>query len=508
MDEKELSGFPAYFMKFGRINLSILDFFGTDETLTRKVVKGGIWVSIGFSIEKVLGFIRSVVLARLLMPEDFGLMGVAIVAIGGLTVFTNTGIEPAIIQRKKIDKYLLNTAWVISVGRGCILALLLFVSAPLIATFFSKEKLIPILRVISIIFLVSGIRNIGFVLLQKELDFRRRTYFKACTGSLTTMAAIVLAFMFRNVWALVFAEVIGSILGLIGSYFIHPFRPSFTFKFKHARELISFGKFIFIEGIIIYLITRGDDAVVGKVIGITGLGYYTLAYTVANMFTRDITGIVTEVVFPAYAKIQDEKDKLAAGYLKVLTITSFIIFPTAGLLFAFSPEFVKIIYGPKWLPIILTLQILCFLGVFRAIGATMGPVFTGTGRPDILMKIKLRELGLMVIIIFPFVKYWGINGAAMAGTLTYLLSLGLHMYYLNCILSKIIGNIFNALRSTLIATCGMVLTILMGKYFISDISSVVILLALFVISVLIYFICFLGLEYKRILQLKKMYVKP
>ena len=481
--------------------------FRDGGTLTQKVMRGGVWVAISFGAEKVLGIVRSVILARLLIPEDFGLMGVTAVALAGLSIFTSTGIESAIIQRKDSNERILNTAWLISIIRGFLLCVLLLIAAPYVALFFNDSRLILIVRAMSVIFLSSGFKNIGLILLQKELDFRRKTYLGFTVSVCTTTTAIVLAFFLKSVWALVLAEIVGSFVGLLASYLIHPFRPTLGFESSYARELLGFGKFIFVQGIIIYLITQGDDAVVGKMLGMTSLGFYTLAYAVANMFTKGITEIISQVSFPAYSKIQDERDPLAAGYLKVLAVTSFLVFPMAGLLFAFAPEFVEMVYGQKWLPIVLPMQVLCFLGIFRATASTIGPVFVGTGRPEIPMKIKLWELILMVAIIYPLAKYWGIIGVALAGTLTYLLSLGLHLYFLEKILPRIKRDVFRTLRSPFISTLFMALVIMGGKCFLFTQRSPGGVLLTFFSGGAAYLVSYCGLERKRLLQLKEaMYV--
>ena len=216
--------------------------FKTEGTLAQKAVQGGFWVFLSFSFGKVLNFIRIIILARLLLPSDFGLMGLAMLSIGAIEVFTTTGIIQALIQRKECDEEVLNTGWVISILRGFLLFLILFFGAPYIARFFDNSLLTSILRIISITFLFSGFSNIGLILLPRELDFKRKTYFNLATSLLTTIVIITLAFILRTVWALVIGLVIGSVIGLIASYFIHPFRPKIRFNLQISKELLGFGK--------------------------------------------------------------------------------------------------------------------------------------------------------------------------------------------------------------------------------------------------------------------------
>jgi len=474
------------------------------ESLSRKVIKGGFWGAFVFGIEKILGFARTVILTRMLAPDDFGLMGIVMVAMNGFVVFSNTGINSAIIQKKGLAKSALDTAWIISFVRGILLTVLLFLSAPLIANFYDDRRLILIIRVITIIFLLNGLKNIGFIMLQKELEFKKKNLFRLTIGTITTIVAIGLAIIFKNVWALVIAEIVGAFLGLIGSYMIHPFRPNFSFNRGDAKELLHFGKYLFIMGIIVYIITQGDDAIVGKMLGVVSLGFYTLAYKIANMFTRDIVGVISEVILPAYAKLQDEAERLIENYYDVLTITSIVIFFISGILFSLAPEIINFVYSPKWNRSIIPLQILCLLGIFRALAATIGPIFTGIGEPKILAKIKLRELILMLLIIFPLINFYGIIGAAIAGTIVYLLSFILHIYYLNHLFKNVISNMFLALRSPLLGLSFMIALIYIMKILLTDQTFIQFIIML-IIGTLSYTTLVLLLEKNTIFSLLNRY---
>ncbi len=391
--------------------------FATEGTLSQKVVRGGFWVGVSFGAEKVLGLVRSIILARLLVPEDFGLMGVTAVVLGGLSVFTNTGIEPAIIQRKDCNERVLNTAWVISVIRGIFLCILLFIAAPYVALFFNDSRLTLIVRVISITLLASGFRNIGLILLQKELDFRKRTYFSLIVSTCTTTTAIILAFILKNVWALVVAEVVGSFVSLFVSYLIHPFRPRFQFNRIASRELLAFGRYIFASGVLVYLITQGDDAFVGRFLGMTALGFYQYAYYLSNLPATNITHVISQIIFPAYCKIQEEQEALWTGFLRVIGLTAFLAFPLSGLLLVLAVPIVRFLYGSQWLPIVPALQVLCVFGAIRSIAATTGPLFTALGKPKFIFYVNLAKLGLIAVLVFPLTRQYGIVGTSLSVTI-------------------------------------------------------------------------------------------
>lgn len=408
-----------------------LNLLKTDGSLSQKAARGGVWIFSSYIFSKTLAFIRTIILARLLAPGDFGLMGIALVATGAMEVFTETGINSALIQRKEVSGNILNTAWAMSICRGVIFFVLLYLLSPFIAYFYNTDRLEILLKVIAFGFLFSGFQNTGIVLLDKELNFKKKAVFTLSIDISNIIFSVIFAFVLRNVWALVIGYVAGAFVGLVTSYRIQAFKPSFKFDFRIAKELFQFGKHIFGAGIFMFFVTQGDNAVVGKVLGMGALGFYAFAYNLSILPVTAITYLISQVSVPAYSKVQDEIARLSRGYLRVLKFTSFLATPLAVGLFILAPEFIRIVYGPKWMPMVPALQVLCFLGFFRSIAATMGPVFMAVGKPSVMHRIKFYEFILMAVIIYPFVKRVGIAGAAIAVTIVYLLSLTLH--YINLV---------------------------------------------------------------------------
>jgi O-antigen/teichoic acid export membrane protein len=468
--------------------------FATDGTLSQKTARSGVWVMGSFGFSKILGFIQTIILARLLLPEDFGLMGVCYIAIAAMAVFTETGFNQALIQRKDYNDDVLNTAWVIAVLRGLILFTLLFTLAPVISRFYDNAQIASILRVIAFSFLLSGFNNIGLILFNKELNFKKKVVYDQLGAILGIAATISLAFWLRNVWALVLGNVFGGVIGTVLSYWAHPFRPKFKFKVDIAKELFHFGKHVFFVGIAMFIITQGDDALVGKILGMSALGFYLLAYKLSNLPVTSITRVTSSISYPAYAKVQDDKVRLQRGYLKVLKGTSFLVILASFLLFVLAPEFIQVVYGQKWLPMVPAVMVMCFLGYFRGISATMGPVFQGLGKPYILSKIKLSELILMLIIIYPLTLKFGIVGAAITGTLVYFLSFILHYYYLTGLIKGVGYKVAKIISlQTICAFLAGCVVIIMKKYlFVS--SNFISLIILAAIGICIYLLANLFID--------------
>ncbi len=383
-------------------------------SLSQKVIRGGAWVFTLNLVTRGLFFIRTVILARLLLPSDFGLVGIAMIATSILLAFSGTGFAPALIQKKSGTSDYLNTAWCVEAVRGIILAFILILFAPLIATFFNNPEAKLVIQFMAISIALTGLTNIGMIYFQKELQFAKLFIYNFSTQMVTLIVSVSLAFILRNVWALVYGAIFGAVTKLILSYVLHPFRPNFKFDLPKAKELFSFGKWLLASGMLTFLITQGDDIFVGKLLGVTALGFYTMAYRLSNLPATEITHVISQVTFPAYSKMQDNIPKLRESYLKVLQLTAFFSFPVAGLIFVLAPDFTRIFLGEKWMPIVAAMQVLALWGLLRSIYATRGPIFQGVGKPNISTKLQFAQLILLAIFIYPLTVKWGIVGASLA----------------------------------------------------------------------------------------------
>ena len=385
-----------------------------EASLSQRVTKGGLWVFALRMLENVLRLMKLVIVARLLAPHDFGLFGIALLAMSALETFSQTGFQTALVQKKGDIAPYLNNAWTVSIIRGIFLFIILFLGAPYIALFFSNPKASPIIQVIGASLLVGGFTNSGIVYLQKELKFNKQFLYRLSTTIADFVVVLAAALILRNVWALVFGMLAGSFAGVAASYMIHPYRPHFTLDIEKSRELFGFGKWVFGSAVLVFLITQGDDAFVGKFLGVTMLGFYQMAYRISNMPATEITHVISQVTFPAYSKIQDDLPRLREAYLRVLQFTAFLSFPISGLIFVLAPDFTKLFLGEKWLPIVPAMQVLCLFGLVRSFGATTGPLFHGVGAPKILTNLAMFQLLLLAAIIYPLTVQWGLIGTSIA----------------------------------------------------------------------------------------------
>lgn len=385
----------------------------TDGSLQQKTIKSGFWSFASRISTRGLSILKIIIVARLLSPNDFGLLGIAILTLAIFEVFSKTGFKESIIQNKeKIDDYL-NTAWTTLALRGFALYGIVFVSAPYIATFFNEPRAELIIRVIGLTLIFNGLQNIGVILFQKDLEFHKNFALDLSSAVPAFILTVFLAYAWRNVWALIYGGLLGSVCLLVTSFLIHGHRPKPEFKKDKATQMFGFGKWVLGSSIIIFLLTQGDDIFVGRFLGVTALGIYILAYRVSNLPATEISHVIQRVAFPSFSKMQDNKEKLKLVYIKLLQLLSFIVFPLGALIYVLINNFTITILGIQWVPIIPIVMVFVFQTANRAIGGTLTSISTALGRPDIQTRISTVQLIILVILIYPMSLYLGVLGVAI-----------------------------------------------------------------------------------------------
>ncbi len=383
-------------------------------TLSQRVARGGLWVVALRVTTRVFGFASTIILARILAPSDFGLFGIALLAMSGLDTFSQVGLNTALVQKKQEITPYLDTAWTFQAIRGALLAMVLFATAPYVAAFFGTPAAQPILQVIGLATLIGGFNNIGVIYFDKELEFYKQFILQSSRTISNAVVAILLVLLLRSVWALVFAFVAGTLVQLVVSYWIHPYRPSMRFNQGKFKELFNFGKWVLGSGTLFYLISQGDNIVVGKLLGVSALAFYQMAYQISSMPGTEVTSVISQVTFPAYAKLQADIPKLKEAYLKVLQLTAFLSIPITGLIFVLAPDFTRIFLGQKWLPMVPAMQILVFAGLLRSIEGTVGPILNAIGKPMWDTQGQLLRLIILAIFIYPLTINYGTSGTSLA----------------------------------------------------------------------------------------------
>ena len=383
------------------------------ESLSERAVTSGVWVTITNVLDRFLQLAIVLFVARLIGPDDYGVMALALVVMSGLTQLSRLGIDAALIEREEanVDAYL-DTAWVMQNARGIVVAAILVLIAPLMADVFSEPALTPVLRVLALSPLLSGLQNPGLLYLKKDLRFDKQFGYTISGTVFYVVVAVGVALVTQSVWALVFGLVASDFVRLIASYIVDDYRPWPRFDLDHARELFGYGKWIFASGVVLFLIMEGDDAFVGWYLGAAVVGFYQLGYQVSNAPATEVTQTISSVVFPTYAKMQSDERQLRDGFFKTVQLTTFVSFPVAVGIAAVAPTFVNTFLTEEWGPMVPLIQILAAWGLLRSLGATTGPLFQAIGRPEIATKIQFGKLVIIALLIYPATARYGAVGTA------------------------------------------------------------------------------------------------
>lgn len=443
----------------------LTNLLSTDGSLQQKTIKSGFWSFASRFSTRGLDLIKLVIVAILLSPNDFGLLGIALLTLSIFRVFTQTGFKESIIQNKNDVKEHLNTAWTTMILRGILLYSIVFLSAPLVAMFFAEPRAELILQVIGLTLVLEGFQNIAIVMLRKDLEFQKLFILDLGSTLPSFILTVTLAFILQNVWALVYGSLIGGIGMLFISYLVHPYRPKLEFNKEKAKEMFGFGKWVLASSIVIFIATQGDDIFLGKVLGVTALGFYTLAFQISNTPATEITHVISHVTFPAYSKLQDKKECLESALSKTIQLILTVTLPLSIAIILFIPEFTTYILGEKWLPLIWPVRILAISGLIRSVSAAWGPIYLAKGKPKYdFYKNVIRIIGTFSMIYFLTIGY-GIMGTCLAVLIGQICD-----FVSGCfLLKKIISHKFKILQ-TLDYLKGIILSLIIpsGAYILSN----------------------------------------
>ena len=463
-------------------------------TLKRDTVKNVGIVASSKVFARVLSAITLVILARLLLPSDFGIVAIATVFISLLDQFSNLGIRAAVIQSRNDTEKVLKTGFTIRFAVSLFLFIIAFIGAPFWASFYENDSLTSVVRVISFILVLDAFRFFPEVGLVKKLDFKLVAIAEIIGRISYSLVAIILALSGFSYWSIVYGRIVQSVVQPTILLIYSPWKLSLTFDTKIAKELVHFGKYVFYAGIMAFIIGSLDNAVIGKVIGMSALGYYSIAFRWATMTTSELYLVTKQVMLPTYSSINTDIIKMRRAYLKTLKYTAMVSVPATFGVFVLAPEFVITVLGEKWAPAILPLRILCVLSLFGAFSGSTASVYISIGKPKISAYLNLMRLSALVIFIVPVAKLYGIVGVALLLSSVSMVLSPINLSILAKLLSIRTKQYIAVLAPPLFSSVIMVvLTLVLKTYVKTNFSTVLAfswayLIFLVVFAVVVYFI--------------------
>lgn len=409
------------------------------------------WKAVQLGGVKAIFFLRLLILARLLVPEDFGLLAIAATAIGFLMQLTNLGMVPALVQGKDVSEKQYNTAWTVGVTRALLVTISVVAVAPFIAQLFSELRAAPIIQVLALRPLLDAVSSIKVADLTRQLQFRPLATLKLVEAIVNTVVSIALA-PSLGVWAMVVGTLAGSSTYLGLSYILAPHLPRFLFNSGAARPLIRFGRWIFLTGLVVLAGSYVLQIVISRQLGAAELGLYYLAAQLAFLPTEVASGVVGEVAFPLFARLQTDLQQITRAFRALLTGISALLFPVCALIIALAPALVHNILGPEWAGTIPVIRILALVSIIDLLGEVMGPIFQGLGQPYKVTVIEMVQSLLLIILAWILTSQFGLIGAAFAWLPAIIVSRIISIIFLQRLLPHPIKGLASPMAAIMVVT--------------------------------------------------------
>lgn len=380
-------------------------------SLRSSLLKGSAWVIFGRWIMRGIGFVSTLILVRLLAPEDFGLLAMCFVIIGLTEILFEFGIEAAIIQTAKLTDAHLHTAWTIRIIQSLLVAGILTVCAPMAGAYYNDDRVASLLPLIAIGLVIRGFSNIGLVLLRRELQFRREAAYGVILRITTFVFNVGLAWYFRNYWALVFANICSNIAACIFSYWAHPYRPRASIE--KLGEIWSFSQWMLILHIANYTSNQIDQLIIGAKLGAQSAGIYSVSTEIAELPTTELIFPISRVLFPGFAKLRSEPERLKHAFLNALGFLATFSVPTCIGVALLAERLVPLMLGEKWNDAVPIIQILAIFSVFRTLFGLPGNLLVVIGQVRLLTVLTLGQLLLFLGGAWALLEH-GLAGIAIA----------------------------------------------------------------------------------------------
>jgi PST family polysaccharide transporter len=382
-------------------------------SLRDQAVNGLLWSFLDRWGGKLFAFVIFLVLARLLDPAAFGLVALATVFVSFVQVFVNQGFAEAVVQRHDLEPAHLNTAFWTNMGMGVVMTLLGVLGAGPVAALFGEPALAPVVRVLSLAFLLSALNGVQTAVLKRDLAFRALTVRTLSANAVGGVVGVSMAFGGYGVWSLVAQQLVGKAVEVVVLWRASGWRPGTEVSREHFGDLFAFSSNVVGINVMNFLNRRSDDLLIGYFLGPVALGYYTVAYRILRTLLDVLTSVTRQVAFPVFSRMQREPARARAAFYKATQYTAFASFPVFFGLAATAPEVLPVVFGEQWAPSVPVMQFLAVGGALVSITAFNGDVLLGMGRASWGLRLSVGR-GVVNVAAFAIAVHWGIVAVAAA----------------------------------------------------------------------------------------------
>lgn len=391
-------------------------------SVRQNVARGVKWVSLAQVGRQLVQIGTFLVLANLIAPEDFGIVNTVNIVVGFVSIFNEMGTSAALIQRKELTEDLISSVFWLNLLFSLVVILALVLTAPLVAWFYDAPAITPLLRVLSITFLITALSFTQKALLERDMVFNRVAQVEIFSTVLGAMVGIGAALAGAGAWSLIWQTIVTATAGSIGIWFSSPWRPRRVYKWAEIKNIYSFSLGLTGFSIFNYLARNADNILIGKFLGLKALGYYAIAYRIMLYPLDNISRVVNRVMFPVFSRYQDDDPAFRQVYLKVVSVIALASFPLMIGLASVSSLFVQAVMSAKWQPVIILIWILAPVGIGQSITTTVGNIYLAKGYAHWLFAWGLLG-GLFFMASFMVGLLGGVVGVALAYAAAYALQL-------------------------------------------------------------------------------------
>ena len=400
----------------------------TEQSLKDKTVKSIGWKFTGSIVSYGITFIVGLILARLLGPEEYGLVGIVMIFITILNGIVDSGLSNALIRKIDATETDYSTTFIANMAISVLLYALLFFASPYIASFFHREELVLLMRVTGIMIFIQALMLIQQTVLTKELDFKTQAICQVIASLSSGVVGVTMAFTDFGVWAIIGQKITQSLVYTITIWIFRNWWPKLVFSWKSFKELWDFGWKMLVSGLISNLWSQMSKVVIGRFYSSESLGYYEKGREYVNMVSQNLTMVVQSVSYPALSQLQDDKERLKAGYKNVIKVTMLVTFVLVIGLAACAKSFIVVLIGEKWLPSVPMMQIISFSLMLFPLHAINLNMLQVQGRSDLFLKLEIIKKAIAVVPIVLGI-FCGIYVMLVANVFSGLISYYLNAYY-------------------------------------------------------------------------------
>lgn len=386
---------------------------GSDRSLTSKSVSSLVWETVSRFGQQGITLLSTAILAHLLTPASYGVMGMASPLINFAATFNDLGIPTAIVQRPKMGRQALSSLFWANLLFSTVVTLLLFLSAPLVAQFFRKPDVLTVFQVLSLTFLITGLGNVQHALFYGEMNLRPSAMAQIASSLAGLIVAVIMAVKGMGVWSLVGSALVSRVVDTVLMWVLHPWRPLFMLRWDDCRTCIEAGLPLSGFGIVNFFARNADNLIIGRSLGPALLGYYQNSYSLMYYPQQAIIMTLANGMLASFSQVREDIARFRQALLRLSLLVAFVLFPAMLGMAATADLIVKVVLGPQWGPAGPILTILAIAGFLQTVSAPVALAYVPTGNAGVMFRWSLVTTTLTVSG-FLVGALWGITGVAVS----------------------------------------------------------------------------------------------